>query len=168
MKNAKGISMISLIITIIVIVILSSIAIVISESGLDMAENAQYQTEKKELREAIASRFAGYLRNSSTYPIEGVSVQSIFDETLSNSQKESQALNEIVSYIKGLGNDTVETDDIKNEISELIQTNINHIKYTRIIGSTEMLSLGLTNIKSDTDYVYVINYYSADIVGPIF
>lgn len=168
MKNAKGVSMINLIITIIVIVILSSIAIVISENGIDMANNAQHQTEKKELREAITSRFAGYLRNSSVYPLEGASVQAIFDETLSDSQKESQALLEIVNYVKTLGHDTVETIEIKNEIAELIQTNINHIKYTRIIGGTEMLALGLTNLTSDIEYVYIINYYSADIVGPIY
>lgn len=167
MKNSKGISMITLIITIVVIIILSSIAIVVSENGIDMALDARYQNERKELSDAVISRFAGYLRNSSTYPLEGASVPAIFDESLSNADKEAQALSQILEYLKTSGSATAGTDDVKNEISKILHDNINHIKYTRIIGSSEMLSLGLSNLTSDINYVYIVNYYSADVIGPI-
>lgn len=167
MKNNQGISMITLIITIVVIIILSSIAIVVSENGIDMAIDARYQNERKELQSAVTSRFAGYLRNSQTYPLEGASVEAIFDETLSNEEKKSQATTEIVDYLKNLGRYTAETDEVKNEIGKILEDNINHVKYTRIIGSTEMLSLGITNLNSDINYNYIVNYYSADVIGPI-
>lgn len=167
MKNSKGISMITLIITIVVIIILSSIAIVVSENGIDMALDARYQNERKELSEAVTSRFAGYLRNSSTYPLEGVSVEAVFDDSLSNDEKEAEALTQIVERLKNLGSTTVDTVDVKNEINKILHDNINHIKYTRIVSSTEMLALGLTNLGSDINYVYIVNYYSADVIGPI-
>ncbi len=167
MKNNQGISMITLIITIVVILILSGIAIVVSESGIDMAIDARYQNEKKELQSAVTSRFAGYLRNSQTYPLEGASVEAIFDETLSKEDKKTRAMTEIINYLKSLGRTTAETAEVKSEIEQILGDNINHIKYTRIIGSTEMLSLGLSNLNSDINYNYIVNYYSADVIGPI-
>lgn len=167
MKNCKGVSMITLIITIIVIIILSSVAIVVSNNGIDMANEAKFQNEKREIKQALTSRFAGYLRNEDLYPIEGIALQSAFNEGLSDEERKQQVLNEIVTHLKGLGRYTVDTDEVKNEIEKMLQDNINHIEYTRIIGATEMLALGLTNVGSEINYEYVVNYYSSDVIGPI-
>ncbi len=167
MKNNKGVSIITLTITIIVMIILAGIAIVVSRDGVDMANDARIENEKKQLQNAITSRFAGYLRSKDAYPLEGVKIQSAFDEEVTNDVKVQQSLNEIVTHLEGAGRYTVEEEETKNKIQNLLQKNINHIEYTRIIGASEMLALGLTNVDGNISYYYVVNYYSADIIGPI-
>lgn len=168
MTNSKGVSMVSLVITIIVIIILASIAIVVSDNGIDMAYDAKFENERKELKQAVASRFASYMRNSDMYPLEGISVPAMFNDGLSTDEKQQQVLEEVVTYLNSLGRTTVDKDEVKNEIVQLLQENKNHIKYTRIVGATEMLALGLTNISGNINYEYIVNYYSADVIGPIY
>ncbi|MBO5179872.1 MAG: hypothetical protein J6B87_05965 [Clostridia bacterium] len=153
MINSKGISMITLVITIIVMLILSSIVYVISNDGRESADNAKYLNEKKLLQEAMQSRLAGYLRNANTYPLEGTPLASSEDD--------------VITQLENIGRETANTVEVKSEINTFLTKNISHAEYNRIINYTDMLALELTNISSDTNYSYIANYYSLDIIGPI-
>lgn len=150
MSNSKGISMVTLVITIIVMIILSSIVIVVSTDGRDKANDAKYYNEKKILQEAMQSRFAGYMRNSDTYPIEGIVLED-----------------DIYSQLSDLGRESAQDDEVKNEIQEFLTKNNSHSEYNRIINYTDMLALEITNITTSSDYSYIVNYYSLDVIGPI-
>ncbi|MBR4110686.1 MAG: hypothetical protein IKK43_03230 [Clostridia bacterium] len=153
MKNSKGISMITLIVTIIVMLILSSIVYVVSTDGRETADNAKYANEIKLLQEAMQSRFAGYMRNSETYPLKGTVAKT--------------STSEIVTQLENIGRETANTDEVKNEINDFLNKNSSNSEYNRIINYTDMLSLDITNISDKTNYSYIVNYYSLDVIGPI-
>lgn len=153
MKNSKGISMITLVITIIVMLILASIVYVVSNDGRETADDAKYYNEKKIIQEAMQSRFSGYLRNSDTYPIEGTELNNSVDE--------------IIVQLEAIGREEANADEIKTEITNFLAKNSGHSEYNRIINYDDMLDLGITNVSYKTNYSYIANYYSLDIIGPI-
>lgn len=153
MKNSKGISMITLIITIIIMLILAGIVYVVSDDGRERADKAKYLNEIKLIREAAQSRFAGYLRSSTTYPLEGTLAKD--------------SLAEILLQLETLGCESTSLDEMGNEINVFLSDNVENSEYSRIINYADMLELGITNVSSKTTYVYLVNYYSLDVVGPI-
>ena len=153
MTNSKGISMITLIITIIVMLILASIVYVVSDDGRERADTAKYLNEKKLIQEAMQSRFSGHLRNSDTYPIEGNILNDSVDE--------------IIVQLETAGKESANTDEMKNEITNFLSKNEKYSEYNRIINYDDMLELGITNVSYKTNHSYIVNYYSLDIIGPI-
>lgn len=153
MKNSKGISMVTLIITIIVMLILSSIVFVVSNDGRERANDAKYYNEKKLLQEAAQTRFASHMRNSNSYPLEGTSLKT--------------SLSDVVLQLETLGCENVDTAEVKDMITDFLDKNQNHAEYNRIISYSDMLALEMTNITYTTSYFYIINYYSLDVIGPI-
>lgn len=154
MKNSKGISMITLIVTIVVMLILASIVFIAGDDSMETADRAKIGNEKKSLQEAMQSRFAGYMRNSDTYPLEGATVDSDVDV--------------IVEYLKDIGREYADANDVKSEINAFLTKNTGYEEYNRIINYSDMMALEMTNISYTADYSYIVNYYSLDVVGPIY
>ena len=154
MKNSKGISMITLIITMVVMIILASIVLIAGDDSMETADRAKIGTEKKSLQEAIQSRFAGYMRNSATYPLVGATVNSDVDE--------------IVDYLEEIGREDAKKSSTKSEIEAFLEKNINNEEYNRIINYSDMLALEMKNVSNAIEYSYIVNYYSLDVVGPIY
>lgn len=154
MKNSKGISMITLIVTIVVMLILASIAFFAGDDSVDTANRAKLGSEKKSLKEAMQSRFAGYMRNSDTYPLEGTIIDSDVDV--------------IAEYLKNIGRIEANKNEVKAEINTFLEKNVSNEEYNRIINYSDMLALEMTHVSNTMDYSYIVNYYSLDVVGPIY
>lgn len=154
MKNSKGISIITLIITIIVMLILSSIVYVVTNDGMETANNAKYYNEKKSLQEALESRFADFARNEKMNPLEGTII-------------EENTADKIIENLTSIGRKEANTEKNREEIIEFVDKNVKHAEYTRIINYDDMLALEIANVSYKANYSYIVNYYSLDIVGPI-
>ena len=153
MRNSKGISMVTLVITIVVMMILLSIAFVVNNDGTERADIAKIENEKQLLQQALQARCADYIRNPQFASLEGEKVEPTLDA--------------ITSYLSSSGRETTNDSEVRTEITTFLQKNDKWTEYIRIIDYSDMLGLGLTNISHKTDYSYVVNYYSLDIVGPI-
>lgn len=153
MTNQKGISMITLVITIIVMIILASIVYVVGNDGRETAEHAKYENEKKLIQEAMQSRYATYMRNPNAGSLEG----TILENTLT----------EIVTQLEEMERNTLDSNEVRDEITSFLDKNSLHPECSRIINYNDMLSLGITNVTSTTNYSYIANYYTLDVIGPI-
>lgn len=154
MKNARGISIITLIITIIVMIILASIVYIVGNDGMETADSAKYYNEKKSLQEAMQARFSGYVVNKNANPLEG----TVLDEWSADS---------IIAHLKSIDRKEAETTENREEIIKFVDGNVNHAEYTRIINYYDMLALEIANVSHKTNYSYIVNYHSLDIIGPI-
>ena len=106
--NNSGISMISLVITIIAVVILSAIVIRVGLSGIDLSNETRMSAERKEIESAIETRYADYSINPDLYPLIGKEV-SVSD--LSN----ISGINvENIEYIRILDKRDLQNLGIKN------------------------------------------------------
>lgn len=154
MKNSKGISIITLVITIVVMLILASIVYVVGNDGMETADNAKHYNEKKSLQEAMEARFASFAVNEKMNPLEGTQI-------------EDYTADKIIEHLTSLGRKEANTTENRDEIVKFVEQNVNHAEYTRIINYDDMLALEIANVSYKTNYSYVVNYHSLDIVGPI-
>lgn len=154
MKNAKGISIITLIITIIVMIILASIVYIVSNDGMETADSAKYHNEKKSLQEAMQARFSSYVVNENANPLEGTVLDEWTTET-------------IIEHLKSIDRKEADTSENSEAIRKFVDGNVKHAEYTRIINYYDMLALEIANVSHKTNYSYIVNYHSLDIVGPI-
>ena len=108
MKNEKGINIISLIVTIIVIIILSAIVINIGTQGLDSTDTAVIASEKKAIETAIVERFADYSFDKETFPLIGTEISS--DDIVDFSEADASHLN----YMRKINASNMRSLGIKN------------------------------------------------------
>ena len=71
MNSKKGISLIALIVTIIVMIMLSAYMINVSMTGFESTSEAKIVNEKNEITQAIIKRFSSNALNANAYPLLG-------------------------------------------------------------------------------------------------
>lgn len=164
MKKNKGISLISLVVMIIIMIILSAVAINVSMNSYDEALRAKIYAERQQVIDAVTGRFADYQRNNTASPLLGLMIPEENSETLKDvfDYIENKLRKE---YYKLLTDDEYENQTQTKQISRFLLDNAEDMEYTRILVYDDLLELGLEN--TTLQAVYLVNYYSSDVVGPI-
>ena len=162
MKNNKGVSMIALIIAIVIMVILASIALNSGNEAYDKALIAKADAERNQVIQAVETRYGKYSINRTASPLVGDTIP-----------EEYYTVNDISKYLMDLfrGENRLYSDDEmtnhtrEKQIQEFLVNNVDHMEYTRILRHADIINLGLDNITLKS--VFLVNYYSSDVVGPI-
>lgn len=164
MKNNKGINLIALIVTIVVMIILASIAIRVGTDSYENALESKAAAERKEVVSAVSGRFGDYQRNNTASPIVGFKIP---EENMTTEEN-------IVEYIKNklkkdhgklMTEDELENKTYQNMITKFVDDNFDDMDYTRLLFYRDLIELGIE--KTNLNAVYLVNYYSSDVVGPI-
>ena len=164
MRNNKGINLVALIIMIIVMIMLAAIAINVSMDSYYNSLEAKAAAEKQQVTIAISGRFGDYQRNVTANPLVGLVIP---DENL---ETEEKIVDFVYNKFKNEYGKLVTDDELKNStqrifIENFVHDNFEDMKYTRILLYTDLLELGIEN--TNVNAVYLVNYYSSDVVGPI-
>lgn len=137
--NEKGISLIALVVTIIVMIILATIVIKVGNDGFTTATNAQIANEIRDVESAAMKRFSDNAVSETAYPLLGEKI-------------------ELETAITTICSNTEYTDaDIRESLTK-------NISYVRKISSTDINGLG---IKNATGNLYIVDYFSGKVYGPI-
>ncbi len=161
MKNNKGISLIALIVMIIVMIILAAIAMNATTESYDKSLETKANEERAQVQYAVSTRFGENQRNSTSNPIIGIMVPEENRSTIDLS------VTYIITKLKSDYGKFVTEDNAKQEadIKKFVTDNFEDMEYTRILTATDLIELDIEN--TNINAVYVVNYYSADVVGPI-
>ncbi len=137
--NEKGISLIALVVTIIVMIILATIVIKVGNDGFTTATNAQIANEIRDVESAAMKRFSDNAVSETAYPLLGEKI-------------------ELETAITTICSNTEYTDaDIRESLTK-------NISYVRKINSTDINGLG---VKNATGNLYIVDYFSGKVYGPI-
>jgi len=149
---------------IVIMIILAAVAINVSMNSYDQAQQAKIYAERQQVIEAITGRFADYQRNSTANPLLGLRIPEENSATLRDmfDYIDAKLRNE---YGKLVTNDELENHTQTKQIDKFLADNAEDMEYTRILIYDDLLGLGLEN--TTITAVYLVNYYSSDVVGPI-
>ena len=167
--NNKGINLIALIIMIIIMIILAGIAINNSTTSVDKSFEAKAREERNQVAIAVSARFGEYHINSVASPIIGETIPSEYFSSDTDEENIENTKDYLVSMFRREGK--MQTDDelynhtIENQLQKFLEDNINDMEYTRILRHDDVIGLALDSISLASEFV--VNYYSADVVGPI-
>lgn len=146
-KSDKGVSLITLVITIVAMLVILSIVINSSIDSVEETNITKIQNETKDLRDAVNDRIANNKRNSVLYPIIGEKIgDSIFEYIRSIEYLDSQEINKIIEQIS-------------------VTYSAEYSDYYRLVGRGEAEKLGVENI--DAEHFYIVDYYECEVYGPI-
>lgn len=161
--NNKGINLITLVITIIVIIILATITINIGTKAYDNAREARLEEQRNNVINAVSARFADNQRNELVNPLLGYAIQVEDGDTAEN------LANKYIERFKDEGkldtDDTQKNANTEDQIKKLILDNFDNMNYTRVLQYNDLIALEIEN--TDTNALFLVNYYSSDVVGPI-
>ena len=164
MKNNKGISLVALIVMIIIMIILAGIATNIGIESYEKAMESKAETEREEVEKAITGRFGDYQRNSTANPLVGLFIPEEYLDTRDSATE--YITNKLKNdYGKMKTEDEAQNSTQKNSIKKFVSDNFDDMEYTRILVNSDLLDLEIEN--TNLNAVYVVNYYSHDVVGPI-
>ncbi len=155
LKNNKGISLITLILTIIVILILTAIFLSTGLDSIFEAKGSKNANEIAQLKSAISDRFNSYLKNEDTVALTG--------KLAKNTYTTDECINKIISTLDFEKATDEEKETQKNKISNNISRD--YEKYVMIIESGDMAQLGLENYSKTNRYI--VDYYTGMVYGPI-
>ncbi len=160
MKNNKGVSLIALVVTIVVMIILASIALNSATIDQVKAEEARRLAENSQVEQAIAVRYGKYLQNSVHNPLLGDKIP-----------EEYVTVNDIKEYLldtlttQGNINNFETRESISAELDSFLIKNYSEMEYTRILHHNDIIGLDIDNISVGS--IFIINYSTGMVVGPI-
>lgn len=164
MKNNKGISLVALVVMIIIMIILAAVAINITMDAYDESQRAKQKTERQEVIEAVSGRFGDYMRNHTANPLLGLIIPEENVATMLDVRNYID-IKLRTDYGKLVTEDEILNHTQTKEIEKFIADNFNDMEYTRILLYDDLLELGVENVTIHA--VYLVNYYSSDVIGPI-
>lgn len=155
MMNNKGITIITLIVMIAVIIILTSIFMATGLDSLKEAKNSEIKNEIYQLKQAVVNRYTSYEKNDGNIALIGTLAKNEWSNF-------EDCLERVIASLT-YDNETIEERTsgearIKKEISR------DYNKFVMIVNSGDRLRLGLEN---SSDNVYIVNYYTGAVYGPI-
>lgn len=154
LKNNKGITLITLVIVIIVLVILTSIFVATSLKALNETGSSETQNQIHAIEEAISVRYASYLKSDGNVSLVGSS------PTWSSPSECVDAIMKSMDVTNLSAEDVAaKRTRISNEIAR------DYEKYVKMIGSGDATLLGIEQLS--TDNVFVVDYYTSKVYGPI-
>jgi type II secretory pathway pseudopilin PulG len=167
MNNKRGVSIVALVFMIIIMIILASIALTSGLTGYDKAFEAKAKEERRQILNAISSRFGDNQRNKTVYPLVGFEIP---EDYYNSDSEDDTKINQITDYLIKVfkSRNRLNADDnalTQEEIKGFVKKNLDCMSYTRIILHDDIIELGIDSISSES--IFLINYYSADVVGPI-
>ncbi|MBQ9280320.1 MAG: hypothetical protein IJ215_04685 [Clostridia bacterium] len=142
MKNKSGVSIITLVVTIMIIIILASIAIFSGRESIDETSRTKIDVEIGNIKDAVARRMIDNARNSLTYPFIGDKVSDI---------------TVYIPYIVYLSDE--QKDALRAKVIASSPDNY------RLLDSATAVSLGVDGI-NERNY-YIIDYSTGDVYGAI-
>lgn len=151
LKENKGISLITLIIMVIVLLILASIFISTGLDALQQTKDSKIQNEIHSLQEAISSRYASFLKNE-----ESVSLLGALPTTRWSSVEDCWNEIGMLSSVREQSDTTQER--IRKEIEN------DYELYIRIITKMEAKTLGAEPF--DEENQYLVDYRTSSVYGP--
>ena len=158
-KNKNGITLISLIFTIIVLLVLTSIFIATSLNALNEAESSEIQAEIHALEEATLERYTSYLKNnqSSNVVLVGISPTTRWSSA-------EECVTEILTLVdfSKMTSTQDKTDKINKITADITR---DYDEYVKLISQSEALRLGVTQFSEDN--VYVVDYFNSTVYGPL-
>lgn len=155
LKNNKGISLITLILTIIVILILTAIFLSTGLDSIFEAKNSKNANEIAQLKSAVSDRFNSHLKNEDTVTLVG--------KLAKNTYTSDECISKIISTLDFEKSTDEEKNTEKNKISNNISRD--YEKYVMIIEAGDMAQLGLENYSKTNRYI--VDYYTGMVYGPI-
>ena len=180
MKNEKGITLIALAITIVVLIILASVA---TYSGAESLRNAKEETKLSELRmlqEVVIENYTKYkVAQDTTYlmgnPIEYSEASNLMDEINASSSVENYLKESPYGFVSNYSN--YETDPSKivkqpyyyYELTEddLTKMNLSQVKYTYVVNyeTGEVMNKTLLATKTGEPLYIYSTYPNGEIMG---
>mgnify|MGYP003186203389 CR=1 FL=1 len=142
MKQKRGVTMISLVITIIVIILLVTIVLSTGMLGIFEAQNTKNDMEVRNLKDAVANRMIQNEKNPEKYPLVGNKIDD---------------LAEFLNYADNLSGEEIE------RITKNLTTE--RLEYYRIIDGNAATSLGVRSVASS--HYYIIDYLTGNVYGCI-
>lgn len=164
MKNNKGISLLSLVSMIIVMIILAAISINVGTNSYQNALKSKATAERQQVISAVTGRFGDNQRNSTSNPIVGLMIP---DEYLDNEEKIIEYITTKLrsEYGKLMTDEEIANQTNRTQIEHFVYDNFNDMEYTRLVFYNDLIDLGIEN--TNLNAIYLVNYYSSDVVGPI-
>lgn len=148
MKNNKGITMISLVITIVILLIIASISIGSGSRAITSSKLENLQTNML-LIEVKAKEYTG----NANFDL-GTSIDSVTDEEKSN--RITKAKSELVG--EEITDSSIFSGNINKTNEEISSDNSNYIYYYKLT-SENLIELGLNKLKSDDkNGWYIVKY----------
>ena len=139
------------------IIVLASVFIATGTESLEESKKSAITNEIHQIKEAIVNKYVSYQKNDGNVYLNGVLAKSKWP----NSGDCIDLIVDLITYQEGA---TFEEKAMKiSKISAEIGRDYD--KYVKIIHSGDMASLGLENYA--TDSVYIVNYKTGGVYGPI-
>lgn len=142
MKQNNGVTMMSLIITILVMIILTTIVLSSGMISMNETANTKKEIEIRNLKDAVATRMINNEKNPEKYPLIGNTVDDLAG---------------FLNYVDNLPESDVEK--ITENLTE------DSMKYYKIINYQEASKLGVESV-AKTHY-YIIDYLEGNVYGPV-
>lgn len=158
LKNKSGITIITLIITIVILLILSSIFIATSLKALNEARITEVQSEIKAIEEAAMERYISYVKNSNN-----LNSQLIGKTPTSMWASATDCANAAIASIDFKEYSEQEMNNKKSKIINDIERD--YEKYVKIITKSEATELGVEQFVDED--IFILNYATATAYGPI-
>lgn len=156
MTRNNGITLITLVIMIVVILILTSVFIATGIDALNESKNSEIANEIYQIEQAIAEKYVSYMKNDGNIALTGsapsskwTTMDECVDAVLLTLDFEDVSFEDKTMKVQKINNDFTRDYD----------------KFVKILYSGDMAKLGLENFSDDN--VYVVNYYTGSVYGPI-
>ncbi len=153
LRENKGITLIALIVTIVVLLIIAGISINMGITGVDQAGENRLITELEKVQHAVTERYTKYKLTKDTSMLVGTIVDNL--PTLPTKENENKTIKWKVLQFS----DSTDTE-IKNKI-------LQERKYYRL-SSSDLSKLGLTGGTDEyKGSSYIVNYYSGEVYDEV-
>lgn len=164
MRDNEGISLITLVVMVVVMIILASIAINVGTDSYENALESKAAAERQQVIAAVSGRFGDYQRNNTASPLVGLVIPEASLATPDDIETYCIQMfkNE---YGKLITDDEINNSTQQNLIKKFVSDNFEDMEYTRILIYSDLTELGIE--KTNLNALYLVNYYSSDVVGPI-
>lgn len=158
LRNKSGITIITLIFTIVILLILSSIFIATSLKALNETRIAEIQSEIKAIEEAAMERYISYVKNN-----KNLNSQLIGKSPTTKWASASECADAAIETVDFKEYSEQDMMDKKTKISNDIERDYD--KYVKIITKSEATELGIEQFVDED--VFILNYATATAYGPI-
>ena len=161
MKNNKGISLVSLVVMIILMILLASYGVNVGINNYNKSLETKAAEENQQVKLAVSNRFGDNQRNNTSYPLVGLVIPE--DNANTIDMAKTYIIYKLRKDYNKLNNENYAEDEAN--IQKFVNDNFSEMEYTRILTSTDLVELGIEN--TNLNSIFIVNYYSSDVVGPI-
>lgn len=156
MQKNNGVSLITLIVMIAVVLILSSIFISTGLDALKESKNSEVKNEIYQLKQAVVNKYTSYEKNNGNVILVGTLAKNKWTNY-------SECITEIYKTLEFDKETEAEKEAKRAKISGDIARDYD--TFVKLIYSGDMAKLGLESFSDEN--VYIVDYYTGSVYGPI-